>query len=216
MIKKKGYSMKRLVLGCCLLLSAISNTYAASVTFNFTGTVRSDSLDYANELPGLGVAVGSLITGSVTFDSTVADIASNPAVGIYPMTAPSNFEISVGNILVVQNVFELKISDSPNPNEDGFVINNGNTLNTGEEYFRILLQGINVDNDGLPLAPPDSSLATTALIQLWDGDYTGFSDQWRIQADLTSLTVSSVPLPAAAWLFLSALSGLIVAKRRKT
>ena len=60
----------------------------------------------------------------------------------------------------------------------------------------------------------DWNTNTDSTNDLYTGNYTGQNGVGT--QNLTSITVSAVPLPAAAWLFGSALLGLITVARRKT
>lgn len=105
---------------------------------------------------------------------------------------------------------------------DAFEVGDGAQISTGLNYdsaalrnqlglTRSLLTLIFSDPDG------DSSLSSTR-------DYINLSDTSAIfynnslvapNSSIGWLVVSEVPLPAAAWLFISALGGLVVAKRKQ-
>ena len=59
------------------------------------------------------------------------------------------------------------------------------------------------------------ALANLPYAGLWASDYVDGSEVGTIEASVTSMTVSSVPVPAAAWLFASGLVGLVGVARRK-
>ncbi|MEM1146119.1 MAG: hypothetical protein AAGI88_26410, partial [Pseudomonadota bacterium] len=70
-----------------VLVFAVLNcgqAFGGLVTWEFGGLVLTDSLDPLTELPVLGIVEGTTtFTGSLTFDDTVADAASNTGLGLY-------------------------------------------------------------------------------------------------------------------------------------
>jgi hypothetical protein len=225
--------MKLFTFGRAMLLATgmfclqhASYSIAAPVTFNFEGAVRSDSIDYAGKFSDLGITTGTLLKGSYTFDSEAVDTAANTSLGIYNMSAPMGFELEVGNIdLSYAGDYVIRaFSDSPGTYE---VYQNTGFSSNGLDFvwFRILLQGIDLADDTLPLTAPGMDGATTALVQLWGTetpeDPDNFRNQWRIQMDLTSLSggidanAGTVSAPSAAWLLLGLL-GPALRVRHKT
>lgn len=78
-------------------------------------------------------------------------------------------------------------------------------------------QGNVFNSDSLPATPPDLSLMESANLELlFSNDYNSIAarDAKWIYGEITSLT--AVPVPAAVWLFVSGLIGLIGVARRKT
>jgi hypothetical protein len=66
------------------------NCIGTPITFRFTGRVISASSSNPAIVPG----VGTLFSGSFTFDPSVTDTNPDPSIGIYSMPAPFGFTVS--------------------------------------------------------------------------------------------------------------------------
>ena len=199
-------------------------TYGTTVTYSFSGTVTS----LEGPTPGAG-SVGSEVSGTITFDdgsldsdpSNEVDIFSSafgPNAGLPFQGTFSNGSISAsiddavgGGLSLIDNpgvdifnysigdqtnVLRLSVSDLANPID---LVRPGSGNLTGDAGFdlsTLLLDSATIRDSGFVFLNPD-------------GTFSG-----QILFDLTS--ISQVPLPAAAWLFLSAIAGLFGMKRLRT
>jgi len=196
-------------IGALAMLFMASGAQAALITFNFTTVITQ--LGQVNSYGG--TSIGDTFSGSFTFDDTVAGSGgvyafSGPGVGISATVGSSSFDISQFTITVSNQIG----SGSTN---DVYLVEGAEGSAQSDTYFKIVLtdtDGLIFSDQSLPLTPPPLSAieAQGNVVRTQTPTTTNPFSAF----DLTSLTVATVPIPAAAWLFGSAI-GLLGWMRRK-
>ncbi len=225
-----GYAARGLSLGVMLLLgsvpaaNALTLTLSSTSTPSGTGEVEFDPTDPAgggtgsfsfipsglanfavDTSDGVGDSVGLQGSISGVFD---IGIISNPITGVE--TAPVS---GLGTLSISDGVSEFFTADVTFENlatiGTGGVIHTTGTAN----LTSLMYTGGNADLTALAAAPAGTQTVTfqfafpTSITELTSGSSkttTNFSS-----------TISTVPIPAAAWLFGSALFGITMLGRRK-
>ena len=188
---------------------------AAPVTFDFQGTVTlvgpSSPAEFAALLP-----VGSVLTGSYTFDSTSPDLAL-PGFGTY---AGSSLSLNVGTLSAVSDGSSLRIHADPGFFGQTFDVYTVETSLVPQafggltlSFFTFILQLPNgtLPNELLPLLPPPLPQPASTLFAVLDTGGPGRG----IFGAITSLTLhetTAVPEPAPLLLLLAALPAIAVVK----
>ena len=204
----------KIVLSTSILLSA-SSLQAAIVTYNFTGSIyESDSFINIGDTYSVNISWETLTDysggdaeylGAITgFSGTVGSFSLiEPNYGSLPVEAST---IVVGNndpydsVVFISSLFGAGNLGGIAPIEGFFL---GLADQTGTALDNTALP-TNLPNDGF-----DSFIGSSGFI-------LSFSDTTEIQATVDSISaVSTVPVPAAVWLFGSGLIGLIGVARRK-
>lgn len=217
------------------LAAALIGTYAsaalsASVTFNFTGTTT-----YALPSPNasyVSIGLGDTLTGHYTFDST---LQPRTDYGVYGSYASDYYQLDslsldVGNVhyalgayvpgdwqdtrIVVANDYT---GANPSYSGDHYIVS-GDRWGTYAFRFDLADPTNNALQDSsLPLTSPALSAFATTTWELYapgqDWDRYGTMDLVA-SGSITSLTSVPVPVPAAGWLLLSGVAGLVVCTRR--
>ena len=220
---------------------------AAPITFDFTGTfVAAEPHSLGGILTGpTGPFPASTISGSFTFESSTVDTNASSTLGHYG-GAIKTLSFSVTNIFGGPYQFALTsggalnaidINASPTIANQSYILSStvhnvvpngpivdGDNYNARDFFINLIKPTSSVfASDALPGTPPSLSpfsLYNNAALQL-DGQFklvlqSSHGDHTLI-GNLTSLTLATVPVPAAAWLFASGLIGLVgVARRRIT
>ena len=221
-----------------LLIFASQNVLADLVSYNFTATVRLVDTTELSDL-GISVSVGDSIIGSFSYDPTnaTADGISTSFQSVYGFDVPpSSMSYTVGGYTYTAEDKQLGGSWSLPSNPDFAVgvvdslfgrdilsISSASTIGAADLTTNIRLFDFSeavFSNDSLP---------TVYSGQDFDLTYAGLSEGTRLtlfhpennfssvvfEAELTSL--NAVPVPAAVWLFGTALIGLVgFSRRRKT
>lgn len=188
---------------------------AAPVTFYFQGSIASVD-------PGLTTNIDTTKTlrGSYTFESTTPDLLpSNSTFGRYAITSLSyslgGLTFSATSAPGSSNV--ITISNQIDPNFDRYDVAIGATLSgpnvnghTNDQfYFQFEKVGL-FSADTLPSAPP--SISSTSQ-NMWYARFTPGGQ--LVRGQITSLTLTPVPLPGAGMLFATGLTLAIYIIRRK-
>ena len=208
--------MKKKTLGILLFACAV-NAQAAIVTWNFSGASGGVAYpaDTMNPLDGI-IDYGTAFTGSITFDdSGVPDRLTSDGT-IYAQ--------------IYNNILDFNVDFAPgyNIHSDGGSFNlSGNMAITygtdaGTRVDEMLMSTSTFINDNRPTVTtnlegffvmPDR--IRDPYLSLWFSDgQENFKANMSMRLD--SVSVSAVPVPAAAWLFGSGLIGLIgISKKRR-
>ena len=191
-----------------LLVGLGGSANAALITFGFEGVVNN--VDPIHEGTFYN---GQLISGSYTFESSTQDVDGRVYVGDY-QNAIMSYNISIGDYSLRQEIGynTIFIDYQPDLNSELYeVISDvsGPIVNGLDPYrFDVFLyaQYSNpLTSDELPDVPPELALfgRNTDWVLTFDQPYL-------ISGEITSLTyISSVPIPAAVWLFGSGLIAFI-------
>jgi hypothetical protein len=203
-----------------LALAAMGSTqlsHAAPVTVSFSALVTATGID----LP----AVGSTIRGTVTFGDVPSSVelpdpsVCSPSIacaGYNFDTAPSQFSVDLGGTVITSSVVGVGMSVS-----DGLLggplidhVSLGTKVN-GVSYF-LALQGVSNSFSVTNLSDASTFLSQWkpggpfSRFAVFNGPFTN-----RLQAQVTALSVSSVPEPTTVALFALGLGGLAMASRRR-
>lgn len=205
---------------CAALLLFSFSASAQFITFNYTGEVT----DIGSSLTGAGVSVGTAMSGSFSYDTgaggSVASFSTSFANGFTANLGPSGGAINVQND---------QMNGSATLPADGFTVfasntssNSLNGFSNPDMQFGVLQENAagQLWDDELPPGLNDWALITLAAINGPDWRWLDFNipgvgtfdDQ--IRWAVTEYSVSAVPVPAAIWLFGSALIGFIGFSRR--
>ncbi|MEM7098679.1 MAG: hypothetical protein AAF541_10515 [Pseudomonadota bacterium] len=214
--------MKKFSLGILIALSTTAN--ASTIVVNWEGTVTGVIGTDAGNPP-----IGSTISGQLIIDTSLADTVQPSGNGqVRYSSSNSNFVTAntplpqtggddFRDVVVIQNGLS---GIQPLDNffiSDAIQIDNANFV--GSQFVELVgfsqnvnlfdgnqladLVGLTLDNSGGSIGSGvirtflrDTSLPSNTFI---DG---------RITFGLSSVNISAVPLPAAAWLFLTAIGGL--------
>ena len=228
---------------CAIALAIPAESRA--VTFDFTGVfTAADPHALGGILTApTGPFPASTISGSFTFDPGTLDAnAANATLGQYN-GALMNTSFSVTNIFgspyqfgfnAAGGINAIQVNANATPGNQAYLVSAGvqnivpsGPIVDGDNYFArefyITLTKPSTTvfaSDALPATPPDLavfslfSAATNPngqfrlVLQSTHGDHT-------LYGNLTSLTLSAVPIPASAYLFGSGIIGLISLARRR-
>ena len=201
-----------------------STSIAAPLYYTFDGTITVISHDNAGAIADAGFSVGSSVTytllidfdaaasethfgGYVDYDSYVdstswdyfyVDYAGGSALsevdgGFYNLVGPADGSGPMS-------------ASEKNWGYDTLLGQPGGYLhvNSDDDMLQLKKTGVNVS---------DWTIGTTVNVSNWAFDSLGNQSQLFAEVQLTG--ISSVPVPAAAWLFSSGLIGLIGIARRK-
>ena len=176
-----SYSRKPIltaIIGACAALALPAGASASPVTYHFSGDASSVSTpDFAGALATATGGYGS-ISGSFTFDNSVADSNSDSSVGVYP-GAITSLQFSIGGLTFgaddTAGNRTIEVDDNKlntgtgNPN-DRYLVDMGTTFSTNHS-----IDGFgNLD---------------TFQIGLHDGDGTTFSgDSFPTLSQINALT----------------------------
>ena len=216
-----------------LLLQTSANVYAAPVLYNYEATV---SFNLASGLPSAGSSVSGSFwydtTGAITrndFDGSQQILAFDHA----PPAGQSGITLEFGTSVLASNQSIINTSLTNNPTDSTIAIIDQITIQSGSllhglsdipenvQMQLIFSGGLGVLEDNGVLIPtvlpaPEDLLLDSnwnASIHLRDRDGVLAPNSIFFNAQFTSL--SPVPIPAAVWLFGTALIGFIGFSRRR-
>ena len=207
-------SFNRFVLISLVLLGFSAPTAnAATITYDYVATVTHVSGSAVST-----VSAGDSMSGQISWDLSAV------GVGTYPESYANagGFSYSVGGVsgsfqsllvsifedtLVVPNTvdqFKISAGSAPGIRSFGLADHSGDVFSNGELPFSLSLSDFTSSSIVI------YNYGANDLYNLADGD------DYNMFASVTALSVSPVPVPAAFWLFGSALIGLVgFGKRRK-
>lgn len=233
-----------LILGVIVVLCP-SGVLAHSVTFDFTGTfVAADphSLGGIFTVPILSYPA-STVGGSFTFETDTLDSNSSSSIGFYE-GALTHLSLSVSKPLTgdayqfgfnaAGGLTSIQVNADSTPSNQAYVVSasvqnvvpSGPIVDGADYYARDLFLNLTkpsttvFTSDALQATPPDPgvfSLFNAAtnpngqfrlVLQSSHGDHS-------LIGNLTSLTLSAVPVPAALYLFGTGVVGMAVLARRR-
>ncbi len=195
----------------CAVLMAPDRGQAASISFNFTGSVGDvfGGVFTPHGFGADGFSTALPVSGGATINSLATDSNATSTIGRY--NAIQDFSVSVGTYFATYapgNSFIRVTNNAPGAGSDIYElrINGlfGNPVN-GFSPSSFLLEltdptGTAFSSDALPAGAPSLSSFARSEFRLLFGSATT-----RVQGALTSL----VPLPAAVWLFGAGLVALV-------
>lgn len=205
---------------CAALLLFSFSASAQVITFNYTGEVT----DIGSSLTGAGISVGTAMSGSFSYDT-----GGGGSLNSFSTSFANGFTANLGPGGGAINVQNDQMNGSATLPADGFTVfasdTNSNSLNGFSNpamQFGVLQENAvgQLWDDELPPDSNDWALITLAAINGPDWRWLDFNipgvgtfdDQ--IRWTVTEFSVSEVPVPAAIWLFGSALIGFIGFSRR--
>jgi hypothetical protein len=212
-----------------LMLGSTFNANAALLQMNFNGSISSAG---SFEDPTGLFAIGDSLSGFWLVETTTADTNADTSRGIYPHAGTPSFQINIGTSTFQTNTSNIQILDNfvaGIGTLDAYdVLANGETSNIAglinlnmQITFRDTQVPFDVfSDDSLPSFAPN--LADFDQVNQAQAQLSGlFGDSiffMNLEIDSVSIdSVSAVPVPAAVWLFGTALIGLVgFSKRRKT
>jgi hypothetical protein len=203
-----------------VLALGIGNLRAAIIEINITAEI-TEVADPDGLLSGQ-LGVGSIITGSYTYDSSTLDSALGPSIGRYlHYSPPYGISLSGGGFVFQtdpDNVdFLVEIGNNSVATTDNYLIRSWNNLplydnvEVGEVWWQLDdSTGTALSSDALPTTPP--------VLEDWDFDWgikiqggIPYESAFYIEAPVTS--VELVPEPAT--LLLLGFGTLMLRKRKQ-
>lgn len=225
MSKKGGHELNKfrkvsLLILCVVFAVSISSVEASPTTFNFTGTISG----VASDDLGLGVSVGTPITGSYTFDSAAADSNPSPGTASYQMTgSPYGFTaLILGQVFGTADFLAVNVVNN-NPDDEYGVLGCAGGLvgcsESGATYvvFNWLLTDSSnaaFSSPALPVTPPSLGGFQTNFFELDVLTEAGAFES--VQGSITSLVrapTAAVPEPATLLLVSAGIAVAGLARR---
>ena len=196
----------------CAVLLAPDRTQAASISFNFSGSV-GDVFGGVFTPQGFGAdgfTTALPLSGGASFNTLATDVNAASNVGRYNNTI-QDFSVSVGTYFASfapGNSFIRVTNSAPGAGNDIYELRVNGLFGSAVNGFTpssFLLEltdpsGTAFSSDALPTSAPSLSSFARSEFRLLFG-----SASTRVQGALTSL----VPLPAAVWLFGAGLVALV-------
>lgn len=196
----------------CALLMAPDRSQAASISFNFSGSV-GDVFGGVFTPQGFGAdgfTTALPVSGGGSYNSNATDIIAGSNIGRYNNTI-QDFSVSVGTYFASfapGNSFIRVTNSAAGAGNDIYEVRVNGLLGSSVNGFQptsFLLEltdpsGTAFSSDALPTGPPSLSSFARSEFRLIFG-----AASTRVQGALTSL----VPLPAAVWLFGAGLIALV-------
>lgn len=184
-----------------VLLCAGGPAMAVPVTVSFTGQSTMASGDFA--------AATGPVSGSFTFDTSGTDSNGNPLIGYYMFSgAPYGFSADISGVTTLSGDTVLAQTSDEGTALPGFdvfqVAGSDGLYQAGIDWSGATSS---FTGDGIPDVATLSGMNPVFLVRK--------SGELQFLATLSSSSFTVVPVPAAAWLSLSALAGLACLRRRR-
>jgi len=201
--------IRQFLLNFCLTASmllwagiAVTPANAATITFNFTGTVTG----VGAQLGTTTFSIGDTASGSYTFNPATTDDVGGATIGTYNDTI-SDLVVNIGSYNATLGAGSNFITVRNLPTLDSYTMQApfaGSTVNgRTPQYFAIELADPThtaFNNDLLPTTPPNlASFATTNFRLVFNGGPVA----------TVSGVLTAIPLPAAVILFGAGLVALV-------
>lgn len=202
LIKKSNSAVTKPLLAACgftLMLSA-SQVMAAPITGTIDFQGMSNELDLGAAVFGIDLNMDSTINGAsgaaFGFGVDAGDLAA--LLGPIALTEfQSDFGGNASHILLNQGGFEIELFTAQL--DDG---------SSGTVFADFSGQGV------VRYVGGNTALDLEETAIQWE--YASAANALSYTLGITTITPTSVPLPASAWLFLSAVTGLLVSRKRQS
>ncbi|MET0070673.1 MAG: VPLPA-CTERM sorting domain-containing protein [Candidatus Thiodiazotropha sp.] len=213
--------MKKLLGFLIIVISCFSNNVSASlINLTLSGQLTVHSLN--GDLNGT-FSNGDLARLKLTYNTNSPDsLALNPELGIY-LSAITAYNLHLGGkYSASSSSSNLEVFNPTASNPDSFSVRtipdihqmiapSVNGLDLTEVFFSLIdKQGTWLDSDLLPAGflPLADFEGKSFRIDFGEDDY--------LTGTIDNMSVTTVPIPAAAWLFGSALIGFVAFSTRRT
>ncbi len=216
------------------LMAMISNAALANtIVINFTGTVQNFDDTYG--MLGGSLSVGETVTGALSFVTGQVDTDPLAQMATYNYSSGemrTQINTSIGVFDTGSDGYGSMDVTNDHP-QHGDYIGIYNYTNSGAQADNRYLNSINwwMQNYYAPFDAIDSDAEPTNIVPNdWDTIYLNVSgnrdiyypdynysefQNYNFRVNITSATVSTVPLPAAVWLFGAGILGLFGFAYRK-
>ena len=210
------YSLVAIV-SCLSLLVALPSD-AATIRFNFTGTV-----DFVHSSNGSLESIfdtSQTMTGFYTFESTAPDLDGHASFGFYELTG---YSIAVGSYTAAATYSRFSVQNDFLTSQDFYFLranpmtgsDPGNGMVPYESVLSFAGSQASVPGDSLPLTPPDLSSFLSTIWRISFLEAPLAQEDGVLGGTVTSSTLASVPDGGATiWLFGLAAAGLTAIRRR--
>lgn len=202
-------------LGLVAVIVPTSPSLAALMRVAFEGVVTT------SRGPS-GVSVGDTVTGLFDYDPSVPDSSPEPTSGHYEQSSSRGTRGAITSGSFVRSVPLYVIGVGARPFGDSLIFDARTEDIDGNITQQILIQLFREtgpgSNDALPQAPSLADYDDGQVVFTTGGRAESPSEHISFIGNLTSVEtvgVSQVPLPAAMWLFLSALGALGFTRLRR-
>ena len=235
MNKQKSYKaviIQALMLFATIMLMTTASAQAATVIYKLTAVLDASNItDKKVNSADFGFGPGDILSTRISIDSQQLDLNSDTEIGIFENgTLDLSFTITSSNGAVIyssttttSNDTELKLEDNHDNKHDKIELNDesvrtalyGGSDALAFDKFKLKLQ----DNTMSALESTTPVVDPTMVIGDWSNKneyeikWKDGGDYIKLKGDFDSLKV--VPIPAAAWLFGSALFALVAISRRR-
>jgi hypothetical protein len=223
---KHMHHLARAAAAIALLVGTSTRANASTITFTFTGSVTfvNDNIDNGT------FSIGDTLTGSLTYDSGLADSNVSPTVGQYAPLSSLSFTIGSYSASFANTVSLVTVTNGP-PGSDQLNLRGdvtGATVNNFKPFEMVFAltdsTGQVFSSDALPLAF-DTSQFTSATFTFRFTNRANPHDTTTpgtnfagVQGTLTGIAVADtapVPEPATLTLLGGGLASIALRLRRK-
>ena len=229
----KASISRSLLLFATIMLMTTASAQAKTVIYKFTAVLDASNItDKKVNSADFGFSPGDILSTRISINSQQPDLEPKTEIGIFDNgTLDLSFTItsSIGAIIytsttTTSNDTELKLENNHDNKHDKLELNDksGRTALSGGgdvlafDKFKLKLE----DNTMSALKSTTPFADRTMVIGDWSNK-NEYEIKWKDGGDYVKLkgnfdSLSAVPIPAAAWLFGSALLALFTISRRRT